>query len=105
MTTHLIQILIPVFDNEGQRFDRRKFDDVRSELMERFGGLTAFLQAPALGLWKDAESGATAHDDMILVEVMVATLERDWWSAYRAKLERIFSQDEIVVRAIAFERL
>lgn len=105
MQTHLIQILIPVFDNEGQRFGQRKLEDVRKELMARFGGLTAFVQSPALGLWTDAESGTTARDDMILIEVMVETLDRDWWSAYRKALERTFRQDEIVVRAIACQRL
>jgi hypothetical protein len=102
---HLIQILIPVFDNAGQRFERRIFEGVREQLMERFGGLTAFVQSPALGLWKDVQSGTTAHDDMILIEVMVEAVERDWWSAYRAQLERVFRQAEIVVRAIACERV
>lgn len=102
---HLIQLLIPIYDNEGKPFHRSKFDGVRGQLMERFGGLTAFVQSPALGLWKDAESGTTARDDMILIEVMVETFERDWWSAYRTELERIFRQDEVVVRAIACERI
>ena len=101
----LVQILLPVFDNEGRRFERSRFDDVRSRLIERFGGLTAFVQSPALGLWKDAHSGATTHDDMILVEVMVETFERDWWSGYRAELERVFRQAEIVMRAIGCERI
>lgn len=102
---YLIQILIPVYDNEGRRFPRDCFDAVRDELTEHFGGLTAFVQSPAMGLWKDAQSGATARDDMILFEVMAGTLERDWWAAYRRKLEEIFRQDEIVVRAIAGERV
>jgi hypothetical protein len=102
---HLIQILIPVFDNQGQRFAQATFEDVRGQLMERFGGLTAFVQSPALGLWKDTQSGATARDDMILIEVMAETFERDWWTAYRTELEQTFRQDEIVVRAIACERV
>lgn len=102
---HLVQILIPIFDNEGHPFDRSRFDGVRQQLMERFGGLTAFVQSRALGLWKDAQSGTTARDDMILVEVMVEVLDRDWWSAYRTGLEQTFRQDEIVVRAIACERV
>ena len=62
---HLIQILIPTFDKEGQRFDQHTFEGVRSHLIERFGGLTAFVQSLALGLWKDAESGTTTRDNMI----------------------------------------
>lgn len=36
---HLIQILIPVFDNAGQRFEQTFFEGVRTQLIERFGGL------------------------------------------------------------------
>lgn len=102
---HLIQILIPTFDNEGQRFEQHVFEGVRSHLIERFGGLTAFVQSPALGLWKDAESGTTTRDSMILIEVMTEDLDRAWWSNYRSELEQLFRQDEILVRAIACERI
>ena len=102
---HLIQILIPLFDNEGQRFEQSQFEGVRTHLIAHFGGLTAFVQSPALGLWKDAESGTTTRDDMILIEVMTAQFDRAWWSGYRAELERIFRQDEILVRAIACDRI
>lgn len=102
---YLIQILIPVFDNEGNRFHREVFETERERLTERFGGLTAFVQSPALGLWKDAQRGATARDEMILIEVMVETVDRDWWTAYRRELEGIFRQDEIVLRAIACDRI
>lgn len=102
---HLIQILIPVSDNEGQPFHREQFEAVRDELTERFGGLTAFVQSPALGLWKDAQNGTTARDEMILFEVMADALDRNWWSAYRQRLEQTFRQDEIVIRAIACERV
>lgn len=102
---HLVQILIPVFDNAGQRFEQALFEAVRTHLIERFGGLTAFVQSPALGLWKDAESGTTTQDAMILIEVMSDALEQAWWSAYRRDLEVIFRQDEIVIRALACQRI
>ena len=102
---HLIQILIPVFDNAGQRFDQSLFASVRMHLTERFGGLTAFVQSPALGLWKDEDSGTTTQDAMILIEVMSDTLDQAWWSDYRRSLEIVFRQDEIVIRAIACQRV
>lgn len=102
---HLVQILLPTFDNEGRRFEQSLFEGVRRELMERFGGLTAFVQSPAMGLWKDAQTGTTARDDMILVEVMVQRFDRDWWARYRRTLEERFRQDEIVIRAIACQRI
>lgn len=102
---HLVQILIPVFDNTGQRFEQALFEEVRTQLIERFGGLTAFVQSPALGLWKDAESGTTTQDAMILIEVMSDTLDQAWWTAYRRDLEGVFRQDEIVIRALACQRI
>jgi len=101
----LIQILIPVFDNAGVRFTQSLFETVRTQLIERFGGLTAFVQSPALGLWKDAESGTTTQDAMILIEVMSEALDHAWWAAYRRELEAMFRQDEIVIRAMACQRI
>ena len=37
---HLVEILLPVGDNEGQPFDARKYAVVREELSRRFGGIT-----------------------------------------------------------------
>jgi hypothetical protein len=102
---HLIQIFVPLFDNEGQRFSQSDFEGVRRQLVERFGGMTAFVQSPALGLWKDAQSGETAHDDVILIEVMVDAVDRAWWSAYRRALEQTFRQEEILLWAIACDRI
>lgn len=101
----LIQILIPVFDNAGKRFDQSLFEAVRTQLIERFGGLTAFVQSPALGLWKDSESGTTTQDAMILIEVMSESLDHIWWSNYRRELEAVFRQDEIVIRTMSCQRI
>lgn len=102
---HLVQILVPVYDNAGQPFERGLFDAVRNRLIERFGGVTAFVQSPALGLWKDPHSETTTRDDMILIEVMVERFEPAWWAAYRRELEQAFRQDEIVVRVLGCERV
>jgi hypothetical protein len=100
---HLIQILLPLYDNEGRAFGRERFDAVRNELAERFGGVTAFRRAPAEGVWK--EGGGTSRDEIVIFEVMAERLERDWWAGYRAELELRFAQDEIVVRATTCERI
>lgn len=100
---YLIQFLLPLRDNEGRPFHRADFERVRAELIERFGGVTAFLQSPASGAWKD--EGETTHDEMVLLEVMSDTLDRGWWKGYRAELERRFRQEAIVVRALGAESL
>jgi hypothetical protein len=100
---YLIQFLLPLRDNERRPFPRADFDRVRAELIERFGGVTAFLQSPAAGAWK--EEGETTHDEVVLFEVMTEELERAWWKSYRAELERRFRQEAIVVRALGAEHL
>jgi hypothetical protein len=94
---HLIQILLPLYDNAGNTFDQELFGKVRRELTERFGGLTAFTRAPAQGLWND--EGQTKRDDIVVFEVMADELDADWWRGYRKILEKEFRQDTIIIRA------
>jgi hypothetical protein len=101
---HLIQILLPLSDNDGRRFSEEPFIAVRRELTERFGGVTAYARAPATGMWKRDE-GDVARDDNVMVEVMVDELDREWWRAYRDRLAALFRQEELVVRALPIERL
>jgi hypothetical protein len=93
---HLIQILLPLYDNAGNTLSEALFGTVRRELTERFGGLTAFTRAPAQGLWKD--EGETKHDEIVVFEVMAEQLDAAWWRDYRKSLEQEFRQDTIVIR-------
>lgn len=102
--THLVQILLPLANEGGKRFEKDLYDKVTEELTERFGGLTAYAQAPARGCWEE-RPGKMTQDDIVVYEVMVEELETTWWSEYRAALERRFEQDEIVVRAQEMRRL
>lgn len=102
---YLIQLLLPLRDNEGRAFTRAEFSRVRTELTDRFGGVTSFLQAPASGLWKDEEAGEAKRDELVLFEVMTGELNRAWWAAYRRELETRFRQRELVVRALGAEPL
>ena len=101
---HLIEILLPLRDNDGRRFEDGLHARVRAELVERFGGLTAFTRAPAEGLWERAK-GERARDEIVIFEVMTDELDRAWWRGYRETLERRFRQEEIVVRAREVEQL
>jgi hypothetical protein len=100
---HLVQILLPLRDNEGRAFESSAYGRVRTELAERFGGITMFTRAPAEGVWKDGVR--TDRDDIVVFEVMAPDLDRPWWEGYRADLERRFRQDAIVVRASTVEML
>jgi hypothetical protein len=107
---HLVQLLLPLYDNAGRDFPRAHFERVATELTARFGGLTAYTRAPAEGRWRDESDrseGApeTARDEIIIYEVMTYPLDTGWWRDYRAELETLFAQDHIVVRAQAITLL
>ena len=101
---YLVQILLPLFDNDGHKLPQSEYQRVGAELTERFGGLTAFTRAPAEGVWKD-DSARTTRDEIVVFEVMTAKLDRQWWRAYRHSLEQRFRQEVIVVRAQQIEQL
>ncbi len=95
---HLVQILLPTTDNSGVEL-KPLHQDVRHELTEHFGGLTAYSRSPADGIWKDSQAAGAAHHDQIIVyEVMTEALDVRWWHDYRKSLETRFRQMEVVVR-------
>ncbi len=97
MNVHLIQILLPLYDNDGRALPREAFARVRTELTEHYGGLTAFTRAPAEGLWRN-EGTETSRDQIVIFEVMAPELEETWWRDYRRALESRFRQDVVVIR-------
>jgi hypothetical protein len=101
---HLVQILLPLYDNEGNPFARKLYDEVRAVLTERLGGVTEYRRSPASGLWKE-EEGNVVQDDIIIYETMDPDLDRPWWRDYRERLRVAFRQEELVVRAIKIEAL
>ena len=101
---HVIEILLPLADNDGKPFAPGLHAAVRDELAEHFGGVTAFTRSPAEGLWKAGE-GEPERDDIVIFEVMADWLDRGWWRGYRSELERRFGQEEILVRAGEVELL
>ena len=101
---YLIQLLLPVYDNDGRRFPPAHHKAVKDELAQRFGGLTAYTQAPAEGLWSD-DRGVQTRDDIVVYEIMAEGVDEAWWRAFRERLEQQFEQREVVVRAHAVTKL
>jgi hypothetical protein len=102
---HLVQLLLPLYDNGGRATPPSELRRVRDELTERFGGLTAHSRAPAVGLWEEPDDGERIRDDVVIYEVMADGLDVEWWRAYRQSLERRLRQEELVVRAMEIRRL
>jgi hypothetical protein len=97
---YLVQLLLPLTSSSDQR---ARFEPVLDELTARFGGVTAFVNAPARGLWQT--DAGTEEDRIATVEVMVEEFEEAWWAGYRKTLEERFDQQELIVRAIEIARV
>jgi hypothetical protein len=101
---HLVQVLLPLYDNDGEPFDPELYADVRMELTRQFGGVTTFVRAPARGLWQK-DDGSVTGDDIVVYEVMVEDLDEGWWASCRERLRQRFEQDQLIVRALALRML
>jgi hypothetical protein len=101
---YLIQILLPLYDNEGKLFPQQEYERVRDELTERFGGITTFVRSPAEGLWKGGHT-TTVHDEIVIYEVMAEQLDRLWWQTYRVELSGRYRQELLIVRVSEMQLL
>jgi len=101
---HLVQMFLPVTDNQGAPLPKQLFARVRETLVERFGGLTAYARAPASGLWAE-NSSAVVADDLVVYEVVVEQVDRAWWREYLSTLESEFRQERLHVRSMQVDVL
>jgi hypothetical protein len=100
----LIQLLLPTRANDRQPIGPEQFASVRATLTDQFGGVTAYLRAPAKGLWKRPD-GEVDDDDVVMIEVQADSFDRDWWHAYQRRLEHDFRQDTVLIRVIPLQTL
>lgn len=99
----LVEIFLPLSDNDDKPFASSCYETVRKELTDRFGGVTSFGRAPAHGTFRS--DGDLVHDDIVVFEVMTGEVDRAWWSDYRKTLEKRFDQNEVLIRATRIERI
>ena len=101
---YLIQILLPVSGNDGEPLLHSTYGVIREELVAKFGGLTAFTQSPAEGLWAPGDK-RMQRDEVIMIEVMTEHLDTEWWARYRKTLEKRLKQESVVIRSLAIQAL
>lgn len=101
---YLIQLLLPASLSKGDEAGADPVTQTRRELTEAFGGLTAYLRTPAVGVWTSPDGGR-AHDEVVMVEVVAERFDRTWWREYAQRLARRFSQEAIHVRALQVDLL
>ena len=91
----LVRFYLPLRDNTGEPFPSHMFRSIESELSGRFGGVTAHLESPASGLWRDG--GEIHADEVVIFEVLSKAEDRDWFVAYRERLAQDFRQKSILM--------
>ena len=101
---NLLQLLLPLCDNEGHPFPQSMYLKIRDELSEKFGGITTYVRSPAEGLWKEGQCCAV-RDEIVIYEVMAKELDRKWWKEFREQLEVLFRQESIIIRTSLIDLL
>ena len=96
---YLVELFLPLVDRKGERLPATLYRGVRTELVNKFGGLTAHLRAPAAGLWKPSKDARVERDVLVIYEVLTPGIREQWWSNYRRRLEKRFGQRKILIRA------
>ena len=97
---YLIQILLPTTDPSASG---PVLAALNRALANKFGGVTAYTQAPAKGNW--ITGSMEERDDITIIEAMADNLDRAWWKLLRKRLERDLKQKEIVIRCQPMEKL
>ncbi|MBL8596539.1 MAG: hypothetical protein JNL14_02240 [Devosia sp.] len=93
----VVELFIPLEKPDGTAVPVNVFERIKTELTERFGGVTAHLQSPAEGAWKP-EAEDVIHDRIAIFEVMVEDVDTAWWRDYRHRLEVELDQHRILAR-------
>lgn len=76
----LVQILLPVTDNDGRALPEAVLRRIRGT-----GGAVWRLTSVPLRRGFD---GRRQKDEIVIVEVMTEALAKDWWRAFGKRLER-----------------
>ncbi|MCO6406533.1 hypothetical protein GTW10_23995, partial [Aurantimonas endophytica] len=92
----IVEVFLPLDTGRGTPVEPEIIEEIIDGLADRFGGATAFTRAPADGLWK--QDAAIQKDRIIVIEIMVDEIEDAWWKDYRAQLEAVFEQEEVLIR-------
>lgn len=100
----LIQILLPTKSPDGHGFADELLRHTRAELVDRFGGLTAYLRSPATGAWTSPE-GRVEQDNVVMLEILTDSFDKAWWRGYCEVLKQRFGQQSIHLRASEVELL
>jgi hypothetical protein len=101
---YLIQLLLPTSASGAGAAAPEHVAQTRRELVDAFGGVTAYQRTPAEGVWTSPH-GNRERDDVVMVEVVAPRFDRRWWREYADQLAERLQQAAIHVRALQVEVL
>ena len=89
------ELLIPLFDNEGQLFEPEKILSVHDKLLERFGGCRMEPLSPHIG--SSIESEQVYYDQLLMytIDAPREDASLNWFQDYKESLKIEFKQVEI----------
>jgi hypothetical protein len=96
---HIVNIYLPQVNNAGIAFNEAIYLSIRTELIQKFGGLTQYDQVPAIGYWKENADKPISKDLVIHYEVICNRLTKKYWEDFRLRMEKIFQQTQILIVA------
>ncbi|MBA2423155.1 MAG: hypothetical protein H0V61_08020 [Chitinophagales bacterium] len=71
----LIQLLLPLNDNDGKQFPGAKYEKVKKVFIDKFGGVTIYRNTTAEGAWSDS-TGEVCRDYVLIFEVITSKLDK-----------------------------
>lgn len=96
--TKLIQLFLPLADNQGKLFPPAYFNAVKQQLTQKFSGLSVYENSPVNGSWKD--KAEVKKDSLLVYEVMSDEIDAAFWEKYKTRLQKQFKQESIVIRCL-----
>jgi predicted component of viral defense system (DUF524 family) len=89
-------IFVPLRYNDGRPIEGRKFQQLQTDLLNEFGGLTYFPQANQ-GFWK--LGGVTYRDEIVIYRVLAldSRRARRFLRNLKDRLKADFIQEEILI--------
>ena len=89
-------LFVPLYYNDGRQIEPQKFQDLQTQLLDQFGGLTFFPQ-PNEGFWTIA--GITYRDEIVIYRVITSDEPdaRRFLSELKEQLKAMFQQEEILI--------
>ena len=89
-------IFLPLYYNNGEPVDPRKFQALQKWILDRFDGITAFPQ-PNKGIWRMAD--VEYQDEIVIYRVIARRSKRirSMFVKLKKKLMSAFGQEDILI--------